>query len=290
MAFDLPDRADAAFDAQARLFSNDVKALTQAAGLTGVKSGCGVTAQGSPNMTLAVAAGVIYAANAEVTVTGGNVTITTAHATWPRIDIVVVSSSGVKSVVAGSAAEFPLEPATPAGSVMLAQVYVPATDTAIGATQIRDRRITLQIPAVIGASTVVRKTADEPVTSSTVLHDDAQLLFAMTSNGRWTFHIHLFGQSAAGTALKINFSAPAGAVWRLMASSSGSTVSSSSDGVANDIVPAGSPATGANSIVIDGVVTTAATAGNFQVRWAQNVSSGTALKILANSYLEYRAL
>lgn len=290
MTFDVPDLSTAAFPGQARLFSTDLAILSLAASLSGVKSGCLVSAQGSPNMTLAVASGIIYWLNAEVVVGAGNVTITAANATNDRIDLVVANSSGVKSVVAGTPAAIPVEPALPALSIALAQVYVPANDTAIGPTQVKDRRIIVTIPAVAGASTLVRKTADESVVSSTALQDDDHLFFAMAPNTGYQVKAVLLGQSAAGTAMSIGFSVPAGGIWRMGMSTVGVTSTFSSDGNSGPFSTAGLPATGANTILFEGVVSAAGTAGNFRVRWAQNVSSATALKVLLNSYLEYRPL
>lgn len=141
MAFTIPNLADAGFPDQAEPDKVDIDIIVAALNRTGVVSGCAVTAQGTPDMTVAVASGTIAVAGAEVAVTSGNVTITTAHATNPRIDLVVVNNSGTKSVTAGTAAADPVMPAIPANSVVLAAVYVPANDTAINSNQITDKRM-----------------------------------------------------------------------------------------------------------------------------------------------------
>lgn len=69
--------------------------------LTGPLQGGTVTAQGTPNTTVAVAAGFSIVANQAVTVTAGNLTPGAADSTRDRIDAVVVNSSGTKSVIAG---------------------------------------------------------------------------------------------------------------------------------------------------------------------------------------------
>ena len=107
----------------------------------GVLLGCAVTAQGSPDMTVAVAAGEINVAGVWAAVTAGNVTITAADATNPRLDLVVVNASGTKSATAGTPAASPVFPAVPASSLVLATVSVPANDTTIGASQITDTRL-----------------------------------------------------------------------------------------------------------------------------------------------------
>jgi hypothetical protein len=99
-------------------------------------------------MTVAVALGTVMVADVPAAVTAGNVTITTAHATLPRKDLIVVSNAGVKSATAGTAATQPLKPAIPANSVVIAEVYVPAADTAINTNQITDKRVIITNPTI----------------------------------------------------------------------------------------------------------------------------------------------
>ena len=115
---------------------------------TGVISGCAVTAQGTPDMTVAVAVGVIVVNDGSpvrAAVGSGNVTVTTADGSNPRFDLVVCNAGGTKSVVAGTAAANPIFPAIPANSVVLAALWVPANDTTIEADQIVDKRVLLGI-------------------------------------------------------------------------------------------------------------------------------------------------
>lgn len=111
----------------------------------GVVSGCLPTAQGTPNMTVAVSSGQVLVNRQLVAVAGGNATITTAHATLPRIDLVTVNSSGTIAVFGGTAAAAPEFPnvALWGSTVVLAAVYVPAADTSIDGAQIFDRRLML---------------------------------------------------------------------------------------------------------------------------------------------------
>jgi hypothetical protein len=144
VAFTIPNEADAFHADQAEPDKVDIDILVAGLNGNGVVSGCAVTAQGTPDMTVAVAAGVTRNADGTTaTVASGNVTITTADATNPRIDLVVVSNAGVKSVTAGTAAASPVFPAIPANSVVLAAVYVPANDTTIATNQITDKRVVL---------------------------------------------------------------------------------------------------------------------------------------------------
>lgn len=147
MAFSIPNEADASVAAQAAPDKVDFDILVAGYEGTGVVSGCAVTAQGTPDMTLAVAAGTVGVLGVSATVTAGNVTITTAHATLARFDLVVVSSAGVKSVTAGVPAASPAFPIIPASSVVLAAVFVPAADTAIQSNQITDKRVPYVVPS-----------------------------------------------------------------------------------------------------------------------------------------------
>lgn len=140
MAFIIPNEADAFNANQAEPDSVDFDILAAGIGGSGVLSGCAVTAQGSPDMTVAVAAGVIKVGAVVVAVTSGNVTIGTADGTNPRFDLITVNNSGTKACTAGTAAASPVFPAIPSNSVVLAAVYVPASDTTIATNQITDKR------------------------------------------------------------------------------------------------------------------------------------------------------
>jgi hypothetical protein len=145
--FTIPDQADAAFPAQAKVWDEDISILAAGFGDTGIQSGCAVTAQGAPDMTLAVALGIAVIAGNLVAVAAGNVTITTANATNPRFDLVVVDNAGALSVVAGTPDPTPKFPDMPAAKACLAAVYVPANDTAINTNQIIDKRVFIPYPA-----------------------------------------------------------------------------------------------------------------------------------------------
>src|SRR5207245_905199 len=101
------NNSQATYTYQAEPDRVDFDAIVAGIAGTGVLSGCAVTAQGSPDMTVAVAAGFVKSAGVALAVTAGNVTIGAADATNPRLDLVVVSSTGTKTVRAGTAAASP---------------------------------------------------------------------------------------------------------------------------------------------------------------------------------------
>lgn len=164
----VPNFSDAAYGAQSEVDSGDFEILLDGVEGNGVVSGCAVTAQGTPNMTVAVASGTVRVGGSEVSVASGNVTITTADASLPRFDLVVVGSSGVKSAVAGTAASTPAFPAIPASSVVLAAVYLPPSATSVGSTQITDKRATVIGNASTSTKGVVQLTDSTSTASSTI--------------------------------------------------------------------------------------------------------------------------
>ncbi len=108
----------------------------------GVISGLLVTAQSTPNMTVAISAGIAYTpAQERFSVPAkASLAINAANATNPRIDLIYLSSDGKISYLAGSAAASPSAPATPSGALRLAEIYVFAGDTSITNTKIIMRR------------------------------------------------------------------------------------------------------------------------------------------------------
>lgn len=163
MAWGILDKGTADNDLQTIMFSEDLKVLV--AGLQGVDcvlSGCAIT--GGADMTPAVAKGAVLSNGVMFPVTAGDVTIGTADATNPRIDLIVVTSAGAKVVRAGTAAANPKPPARSANDVVLGRVYVPAADTSIETTKITDLRVFPPTPIIVYKTT----TAETTNTAATV--------------------------------------------------------------------------------------------------------------------------
>lgn len=168
-------------DALAVLYETDMRILRDGLAGVGVVSGCAVTAQGSPDMTVAIAAGTIrIASGALVAVSGGNGTIGAADGSNPRIDLISASNAGVKTVTAGTAAASPKPPDLPAGNVALAYVLVPTSDTTISTGQIVDKRVVVVAPLAFAD---YRRTSGDYTTSSTsfVDVDGTNLNFSITT-------------------------------------------------------------------------------------------------------------
>ena len=109
---------------------------------SGVISGLTVTTQSTPDMTVNVASGIVHMPNGtRLTPTGNSaLTITTADATNPRIDIVYVNPNNIIEYMAGTPAAIPIAPNTPTGAFLLYQINVPAGVTEITNSNIVDMR------------------------------------------------------------------------------------------------------------------------------------------------------
>lgn len=157
MSWTIPDKGEGDNDIQSIMFQEDLEVLV--AGISGVDcvlSGLAVT--GGADMTPAVAKGAVLTNRLMKAVAAADVTIGTADATNPRIDLIVVTSAGALAVRAGTAAAAPKPPARTANDVVIASVYVPANDTAIATTQIKDRRVTPPFPLCIYRTTAAETT------------------------------------------------------------------------------------------------------------------------------------
>lgn len=126
----------------AELDRSSLQVLVAAARNSVVTTGCAVTAQGTPNNTVAVAAGQARSQGKPGFVTAGNVTISNGDGTNPRKDLVYLSSSFVKSVRNGTPhATTPLVPDLNDGEIPLAIVYRPVSATTVTSTMIVDVRV-----------------------------------------------------------------------------------------------------------------------------------------------------
>jgi microcystin-dependent protein len=140
---------------------NDRLLMRALAGAEGVLGSNDLKCTPGGLMTVTVAAGAAFI-NGTVTTEQGmyhvynespsTLPLTAAHATLARKDIVVaeikdntIDASGLNlwriRVVTGTAAGSPVQPATPANSLLLALLDVPAADTTLDVSQITDLRV-----------------------------------------------------------------------------------------------------------------------------------------------------
>ena len=144
----------------------------------------------------------------------------------------------------------------------------------------------------VGPHLIVRKTADESVTSSTVLQNDDVLLFPVAANEIWLFRLGLVytGIQATGD-IKLAFTFPAAgeiAASAVLRDASGTfvykdwtgTTTPSSSQIAEAI-----GATVKRYLPIEGIFINAGTGGNVTLQWAQGASNATATTMRINSTL-----
>ncbi|MFJ9645019.1 hypothetical protein [Streptomyces sp. NPDC101206] len=151
------------------------------------------------------------------------------------------------------------------------------------------QRLTAALMASILPQTVI-KAADESVTSSTTLQDDNHLVLALEASATYVVEGALFydGQFNAGN-LKLTWSLPAGATfyWSANAPATGGAAAYASNAVTSGTITVGTYGTGGSKTTaqVSATVTTTGTAGNMQLRWAQDASVGIATTIYAKSWL-----
>lgn len=209
MSFTIPDLAGSSAEqvAQAQVDSVDFAIMTGGMAMNGVLSGCAVTQQGSPNMTVAVATGVVVYNGAQIIVLAANGTITTAPSTNPRFDLVTISNAGAVVVVAGTAAANPVFPTTT--NVVLASVYVGVNVTSITTADVIDKRLICNSPFEIDYSE--RNTTFDIQAIGTTLTDVEGLLVIVPPQVRpfridcWALITFNTGTAAAGNVQQVNF-------------------------------------------------------------------------------------
>ena len=261
---------------------------------------CLVTAQGTPDKTVHVAAGDVMVGGSTtddiVSVSAGNVTLADAHLTLDRFDLVVVSDAGALSAVAGTASATPAFPAIPASRTVLAAVYLPANDATIATNQIVDKRMLLPDPPAPAAGqwTTIRKSANQTKVSDTTLAADNTLEFAMVANGEYAFRGRVFVSTESATpGFKMRLVQPASPVRMLTRAEAFNSATGASQSTRIDIAVWSTDftmtSTGAFSSYaeIEGIIHNGANAGDVEIHWAQSTSSADDTIVLAGSYLEY---
>lgn len=142
----------------------------------------------------------------------------------------------------------------------------------------------------------VWKSADESVTSSTTLQNDDHLVLPLAANARYLLdgYLSYTGPTfAAGPAdLKADWAIPSGASVRWSHNGPGSNTPNGIAATETNHSTAhvlGTYGTGTNITSRPaGWVTTGSTAGNLQLRWAQNVSNGTPVTMRAGSWIKLK--
>jgi hypothetical protein len=137
------------------------------------------------------------------------------------------------------------------------------------------------------------KSANQVVSSTTTLINDADMRFAVAANSIYEFHVYLRYSSPSGADWKSSFTVPAGAgarFCRIGNNLSGSLVGSSE---ALDTDTLTSQGQGASTILnanFFGTLFTGGTAGNLIFQWAPNTSNAGNTTLYQYSYLSGRRI
>jgi hypothetical protein len=127
------------------------------------------------------------------------------------------------------------------------------------------------------------KSADESMTSDTTLQNDDHLFFAMAANELWSVNIGLHVSGGNDSNIKIAFILPSGSmmleVFHFNTSNAAGSFQWVSSGVSQNL----RSNINGSFISIDGTITNAGTAGNFQLQWAQAASVAVALTVKKGS-------
>jgi hypothetical protein len=152
--------------------------------------------------------------------------------------------------------------------------------------EVRDRMM------AIGPHLIARKTADESVTSSSILQDDNHLNLPVLANEVWQIEYNLLYAAPAAADLRIAFTFPSGG--RIDASvfwfTAGTGVvniarwSTATSPAADQILDAGG-ASVRFLAPIRGLYANGSTGGTLTLQWAQGTSDATATTLYANSTL-----
>jgi len=170
-------------------------------------NGCGLTT--SSGLTISVASGKVYiAGTGEIDVTSGNLTADAAHATLNRIDLVVVNTSGTKSLIKGTAATFPTTPSyTETDYVCLGHLYIGAAVTTLSSANVINSGIINSVytnPQSVGTVKQVSKgngmNFTDIIESGTITLGTPSSLTTSTSNAVTTnSHTHALSGVATDT-------------------------------------------------------------------------------------------
>ena len=145
--------------------------------------------------------------------------------------------------------------------------------------------------AVTGISGIelVRKTADESVSSSTTLQNDDELYAALAANEVVVFRLTLAFNASASGDIKMGFTIPSGASMWWNNSNSIYVAASGSIFDNNNLDETGTRSIngeGADrTVTLVGYVANSSTPGNLQLQWAQDSSDPSLTKVLIGSHL-----
>lgn len=134
------------------------------------------------------------------------------------------------------------------------------------------------------------KSADQPVTSSTVLVNDNALSVSVLASATYHFQCYLDYEGGTGGSadIKWQWTVPSGAVMHYHAAYQGAGGSANVGNTNTASTSIAARTQGAGTLcgtTMTGTLTVSVTAGTLQLQWAQNTSNGTATIVHAGSSL-----
>lgn len=158
------------------------------------------------------------------------------------------------------------------------EVYI--RDVSEAAAQ-ESKRITIAnlLAGAVGAIPIIKKAADETVTSSTTLQNDNHLAFSIGANEQWAFLMFIQYYAEGTPDLKIGWSVPVGCTMQWSR-----VVSAVWDEAEGDTeVYEGDDGVPERGYLGGGIIRNGANVGTIQFQWAQNVSDAAGTIIRAGS-------
>jgi hypothetical protein len=145
----MPNEADVAtYPRQAVPMSADLDNFLSHISGYAVVEGLAVTA--GTGLSVSMAAGTqLRAGRFAAIAAAANQALSTADATNPRIDAIVITTAGTLTIRAGTAAALPVAPTLTTNDVLLALVTVPAAATTLTSTNIRDKRLIMEPNGIV---------------------------------------------------------------------------------------------------------------------------------------------
>jgi len=135
---------------------------------------------------------------------------------------------------------------------------------------------------------IARKTADQSVTSSTVLVDDTHLQLTVATNEVWSLQFRVLMNAAAAGDFRWTYSFPSGNIYEHLAATNaaGTFIDiPNTHSVSDDNTQNLNGLAAANLWVWDVLYVVGGSGGTLKLRWCQQTSSGTATTLVTNSHL-----
>lgn len=174
MGFTIRDSDESSNTNQSIWMQTDINAMVDGIDNDGVISGCLVQQSASPGMSVNIGSGVVQIGGQRTDIAGGGLLISNADSSYHRLDVIYASNAGAIGVVSGTPTQYPKAKDYPAGSVLLAIVFVPAQGTQIVDPYITDKRLFVH-PINVGTRLTTGANASIPNNTWTALPFDTEV-------------------------------------------------------------------------------------------------------------------